>query len=157
MVPLLPVGMEPEEGGAQQNAHGHDSGNGGGVHSLPGEFVHLPQHGVVHGVVYPRTGKHGENCHDQIGNGRVLPDSGHGFRIDRGKQSRPEITDDIPAAQAGDHAENEPGQHTSQGADGRARAVDVEENGKTNAADEGEQALHPDGIGDAGSGYRHTP
>ena len=30
MVPLLPVGMEPEEGGTQQNTHGHDSGNGGG-------------------------------------------------------------------------------------------------------------------------------
>ena len=157
MVPLLPVGMEPEEGGAQQNAHGHDSRNGGGVHSLPGEFIHLPQHGVVHGVVYARTGKQGENCHDQIGNGRVLPDSRHGFRIDRGKQSRPEITDDIPAAQAGDHAVKEPGQHTPQGADGRARAVDVEENGKTNAADEGEQALEPHGIGDAGSGYRHPP
>lgn len=81
LFPCFPHMVQPNGGGHQQDADGHDSGNGGSVHALIGEQLHFSLNSVIHGVINTSTGQQGEYGDDQIGDGREFPDSGHDLGI----------------------------------------------------------------------------
>ena len=127
------------------------------MHTLPGELIHLPKHRVGHGVVHARAGNQGKNGHDQIGNCRIFAHPGHGFGINRGEQRGPEVAHDVAAAQFSGDTVDKPGQPAADGAQNSAGAVDVEQNGKADAAQGREQTLHADGVRNGDLRHRHSP
>lgn len=122
-------------GGHQQDADGHDAGNGGSIHTLGSKPLHIAPHRIAHGVVDAGAGDQGEDGNDQIGDGREFPDPGHHFGVDGSKDGAPEITHDGAAAESFRSEIDGPDQRTAQGADDHAQVMNVKENGETDAAD----------------------
>ena len=76
---LHPDCDQPDGGGDQQDAYSHNTGNSSGVHTFICKQLHFSADSIIHGVVHTSTGDQRENGDNQVGYGRIFPDSCHGL------------------------------------------------------------------------------
>ena len=131
------------DGGNQNDTYRHDTGGDHQQCALLHEAIHISLHCLLGGVVNIGAGDQGDQADDQIGDGRVFPDSCHDLGVGSGKQGAEETAHGVAEAQLLCEAEHSPGQETAHGADPFALTVDVpyiEETGAGHSgADAGEQ------------------
>jgi len=150
--------MDDSCGGRNQNnAHSHDTGGDHKKGTFLNEAVHISLYRLLGSVVNIGAGNQGDQANDQIGNGRVFPDSCHYFGVCCGKDGAEKAAHCVAKAQAVCKAKDCPSQKTAHRTDPFALAVDIPHIQKAGAGNSGSGTGDQGRMGNGGRDRRNSP
>ena len=131
---MPPCGYQTDGGGNDQYANSQSTGNTDGLSAFGSESGHVRLHKGRGGIINTGTGQQGKNGNDQIRDGGVFPDPCHGLRKGSGYQCSNEACKDHTVNAKKAQSVSTPGKGTTGGANNAAKAVNIEQDTKADAA-----------------------